>query len=138
MGKPGPTRSVSIDGRMNEATRDPGPDLGQLVLGLTVAIKDLAEAMRRHRVDAAAPHSRPNPYLTASETMEYLRLTSHSSLYHLIREHGMPHGRRGRVFMFDMRELNAWIKGFGSAIDMARVNRRRPQGRFSTAATLEG
>jgi excisionase family DNA binding protein len=66
-----------------------------------------------------------SPYLDANETVEYLRLGSKSALYRLIREHRLPHGRRGRDYLFDRRELDAWVHGFPSALEQARADRRR-------------
>ena len=66
-----------------------------------------------------------SPYLTAHETVAYLRCGSLSALYRLIREHQLPHGRRGGKYLFDMRELDAWVKGFGSALEMVRETKRR-------------
>lgn len=52
-----------------------------------------------------------SPYLTSEEAVRYLRLRTLSSLYRLIEEHALPHGRRGRLHLFDKRELDAWIRG---------------------------
>lgn len=65
-----------------------------------------------------------SPYLDARQAMVYLRLTSPSSLYRLIKEHALPHGRRGGLYLFDTRELDAWVKGFGSALEFARAKKR--------------
>lgn len=65
-----------------------------------------------------------SPYLTAREAIAYLRLGSQSALYRLIREHALPHGRRGHLLLFDTRELDAWIRGHDSALEFARVRRR--------------
>jgi excisionase family DNA binding protein len=74
--------------------------------------------------DARAVQS---PYLTSHEALVYLRLddlaSPLSALYRLIKEHHLPHGRRGGLYLFDRRDLDAWIKGFGSAIDMVRARR---------------
>lgn len=64
-----------------------------------------------------------SPYLTAAEAIAYLRLGSPSALYHLIREHKLPYGRRGRLYLFDTRELDAWVHGHDSAIEWARAQR---------------
>ena len=50
-----------------------------------------------------------SPYLTARETIAYLRLGSKSALYRLIREHRLPFCRRGKKYLFDTRELDAWV-----------------------------
>lgn len=66
----------------------------------------------------------PSPYLTAREAMAYLKLQSRSALQHLIVNHRLPYCRRGRVLLFDVRELDAWTHGYGSALEQIR-NRRR-------------
>lgn len=66
-----------------------------------------------------------SPYLTAAEAIAYLRLGSQSALYRLVREHRLPFCRRGRLYLFDTRELDAWAHGHGSAIEMARAQRPR-------------
>ncbi len=65
-----------------------------------------------------------SPYLTAAETITYLRLGSQSALYRLVREHRLPFCRRGRLYLFDTRELDAWAHGHDSAIERARAQRR--------------
>jgi len=69
-----------------------------------------------------------SPYLNTREAIVYLRLEDHddpqSAIYRLIREHQLPHGRRGGVYLFDKRELDAWVKGFGSALELVRATRR--------------
>lgn len=65
------------------------------------------------------------PYLTANEAMAYLKLGSLNSLYRLVREHRLPFCRIGRHYRFDTRELDAWLRGFSSEIEMARAARRR-------------
>ena len=65
-----------------------------------------------------------SPYLTARETIAYLRIGSQSALYRLIREHALPFCRVGRLYRFDQRELEAWMRGFGSALDRLRQERR--------------
>ena len=67
----------------------------------------------------------PTPYLTAREAMTYLKLESSSALYRLVREHRLPFCRRGRLYLFDQRELDAWLRGFNSEIEMVRASRRR-------------
>jgi excisionase family DNA binding protein len=70
----------------------------------------------------------PSPYLTAREAIAYLKLGSQSALYRLVREHRLPSCRRGRLYLFDTRELDAWVHGHDSAIEMAR--RQRPSRRL--------
>jgi excisionase family DNA binding protein len=65
-----------------------------------------------------------SPYLDAKEAVAYLRLGSLSALYRLIDEHRLPHGRLGRHYRFDKRELDAFVRGFGSAIEMARFTKK--------------
>ena len=65
------------------------------------------------------------PYLTAREAMAYLKVNSQTALYRLIREHRMPFCRVGRLYRFDVRELDAWTHGHGSALEMVRATRRR-------------
>jgi excisionase family DNA binding protein len=66
----------------------------------------------------------PSPYLTAAEAITYLRLGSRSALQRLIVEHRLPCCRRGRLYLFDTRELDAWLRGHNSALDWARARRR--------------
>jgi len=65
-----------------------------------------------------------SPYLTAEEAIAYLKLGSQSALYRLIREHRLPCGRRGRLYLFDTREIDAWVHGHQSAIEWARAQRK--------------
>jgi excisionase family DNA binding protein len=64
------------------------------------------------------------PYLTARDAIAYLKLNSESALYRLIREHRLPTCRRGRLYLFDTRELDAWLHGHSSAVEWARSQRR--------------
>jgi len=67
-----------------------------------------------------------SPYLTAKETIAYLRLGSESALYRLIREHRMPFCRKGRLYLFDTRDLDAWLRNT-TAIQLTETrHRRRP------------
>jgi excisionase family DNA binding protein len=66
-----------------------------------------------------------SPYLTAAEAIAYLKLHSSSALYRLIREHRLPVCRRGRLYLFDTREIDAWVHGHGSAIEWTRATKRR-------------
>ena len=65
-----------------------------------------------------------SPYLTSKEALVYLRLPSLSSLYSHIRENRLPVCRVVRDLRFDKRELDAWVKNFGSAIEMVRATRK--------------
>lgn len=65
-----------------------------------------------------------SPYLTSHEAIGYLRLGSLSALYSHIRENKLPVCRVGRELRFDTRELDAWMRGFGSAIAQSRSLRK--------------
>lgn len=71
------------------------------------------------------PQQPRSPYLTAREAVDYLRLGSESALYRLVREHGLPNLRRGRLYLFDTREIDAWLRGAGSAIELVRAHKRK-------------
>jgi excisionase family DNA binding protein len=75
------------------------------------AQKDLTEPVR-------------SPYLTAQETVAYLRLGSLTALYRLIREHRLPYGRRGRAYLFDTRKLDRWVDSLGEVKPLSAVSRR--------------
>ena len=62
-----------------------------------------------------------SPYLNSKEAMAYLRLTSSSSLYYLINERRLPYLRRGGRLLFDTRELDAWLRGHDSALELTRA-----------------
>jgi len=64
-----------------------------------------------------------SPYLTSREAVEYLKLPSLSALYTLIREHALPAHHRGRLRLFDVRELDAWVRGM-DPLDYARLRRQ--------------
>jgi excisionase family DNA binding protein len=66
-----------------------------------------------------------SPYLTVRETIAYLRLSSNSALYRLIHEQRLPFCRRGRQYLFDRREIDAWLHGHASALDAYRASRRK-------------
>jgi excisionase family DNA binding protein len=70
------------------------------------------------------PLPAPSPYLTAAEAITYLRLGSRSALQRLIVEHRLPTCRRGGRYLFDTRELDAWLRGHNSALEWARTRRR--------------
>jgi excisionase family DNA binding protein len=69
---------------------------------------------------AHQPRQIVSPYLTAAEAIDYLKLGSDSALYRLIREHKLPTCRRGRLYLFDVREVDAWAHGHESAIEQTR------------------
>jgi len=64
-----------------------------------------------------------SPYLTAREAIAYLRLPSQRALYNLVHEQRLPFCRRGRLYLFDRRELDAWTHGHASALDFSRAKR---------------
>ena len=66
----------------------------------------------------------PSPYLTAREAIVYLRLGSRRALQRLIDNHRLPCCRRGGMYLFDTRELDAWLHGHGSALDWSRALRK--------------
>jgi excisionase family DNA binding protein len=84
---------------------------------------------RKQLLQAARPRTQDpqraidSPYLTSKEALIYLRLPSLSSLYSHIRENRLPVCRVGGDLRFDTRELDAWVRGFGSAIEMVRSKR---------------
>jgi excisionase family DNA binding protein len=65
-----------------------------------------------------------SPYLTARETIAYLRLGSSNALYRLVKQHRLPYCRVGRLYRFDRGEIDAWAHGFTSALDQVRAGRR--------------
>lgn len=65
------------------------------------------------------------PYLTAADMLVYLQLGSESALYRLVREHGLPFCRVGRRYRFDRLDVDAWVRGFGSALERERAQRPR-------------
>ena len=77
--------------------------------------------MKKSQAKAVLPDS---PYLTADEAIAYLKLGSPSALYRLIREHRLPACRRGRLYLFDRRELDAWAHGHASAVEMFLARQR--------------
>jgi excisionase family DNA binding protein len=66
-----------------------------------------------------------SPYLTAKEAVEYLKLGSLNALYRLVNQHRLPTCRRGRLYLFDKREIDIWLHGFSSELEMVRAARRR-------------
>lgn len=66
-----------------------------------------------------------SPYMTADEAMVYLRRGSRRALERLIAEHRLPYCRSGGKLLFDRREIDAWLRGHGSALELARTQRRR-------------
>jgi excisionase family DNA binding protein len=62
-----------------------------------------------------------SPYLTSAEAIQYLRLGSRRALQRMLAEHRLPFCRLGRHYRFDRRELDAWLRGYGSAIERSRA-----------------
>jgi excisionase family DNA binding protein len=55
-----------------------------------------------------------SPYLTSAEAARYLRYASVGALYKAIPDVGIPACRRGgKTFLFDRRELDQWLRGYG-------------------------
>jgi excisionase family DNA binding protein len=76
----------------------------------------------------SVPDLAPPPKQSVShghEAVDYLRLGSESALYRLVREHGLPNLRRGRLYLFDTREIDAWLRGANSALELVRAHKRR-------------
>lgn len=68
---------------------------------------------------AGEPRQIVSPYLTSREAVAYLKLGSLSALYNHIRENRLPVLRAGGALRFDVRELDAWLRGT-TAIDLLR------------------
>jgi hypothetical protein len=73
----------------------------------------------------AADHTRQivTPYLTSREAVLYLKLPSLGALYGHIRENRLPTLRAGGGLRFDVRELDAWLRGT-TVIELIRQKRR--------------
>lgn len=61
-----------------------------------------------------------SPYLTTKEAMAYLRLNDTGALYDLMKEQGLPYLRCGGRYRFDVRELDAWLRGT-TALELRRA-----------------
>ena len=62
----------------------------------------------------------PSPYLTTKEALAYLRLNDTGALYDLMKEQGLPYLRCGGRYRFDVRELDAWLRGT-TALELRRA-----------------
>jgi excisionase family DNA binding protein len=62
--------------------------------------------------------------LKAREAAEFLRLGSVNAIYRHIRENRLPYLRVGGHYRFDIDELKAWMKGYGSALEQTRAMRK--------------
>jgi hypothetical protein len=71
---------------------------------------------------AGQPSQVITPYLDSHEAVVYLKLPSLSSLYSHIRENKLPVLRAGGDLRFDVRELDAWLRGT-TAIELVRRKR---------------
>lgn len=74
--------------------------------------------------DAASqqvPRAIDSPYLTSHEALRYLRLGSLSALYSHMRDNRLPYLRVGRLLRFDKRELDAWMRGAESHLELVRA-----------------
>ena len=60
---------------------------------------------------------RESPYMTAGEATAYLRLGSRRALQRLIDDWALPYHRRGRILLFDVREIDAWVHRQGAALE---------------------
>lgn len=83
--------------------------------------------MPEQRTGALNVPGQPNqvitPYLVSREAVVYLRLGSLSALYSHIRENKLPTCRCGGDLRFDVRELDAWLRGT-TAIELVRQKKR--------------
>lgn len=83
----------------------------------------------KRRLQARAPHRQQalrtidSPYLTSHEALQYLRLRTLSALYSHMRDNRLPYQRVGRSLRFDTRELDAWMRGFNSQIELVRAGK---------------
>lgn len=74
----------------------------------------------QHQPRETQPHqtgcdvSARSPYLDARGALAYLQLRSLSCLYYHIKENRLPTLRRGGRYLFDVRELDAWLRGTNS------------------------
>lgn len=66
------------------------------------------------------PRAIDSPYLTSKEALIYLRLPSLGALYNHIRDNRLPVLRSGAGLRFDKRELDAWLRGASSAVELVR------------------
>jgi hypothetical protein len=66
---------------------------------------------------------RESPYLNAREAIAYLRLGSRRALQRLIDEWALPYHRRGRILLFDVRELDTWVHRQGASLEQLHGRR---------------
>lgn len=71
-----------------------------------------SHAQRGAQIDKVSEGFREvaSPYLDSREAMAYLRLATISVLYYHIKENRLPFLRRGGRYLFDRRELDAWLR----------------------------
>jgi len=65
-----------------------------------------------------------SPYLNAREMVDYLRLGSVDALYRLVNQHRLPYYRRGKQYLFDRREVDAWVRSEPTVLEVARPHAR--------------
>lgn len=65
-----------------------------------------------------------SPYMLSRDVMAYLKLGSLTALYSLIKEYHLPHCRRGGVYLFDRRDVDAWLHGYQNSVDYVRARRK--------------
>lgn len=75
---------------------------------------------------AEQPRQPESLWLTANEALDYLRLTSRSSLNYASKQRGLPYHRFGSHLRFYRPELDAWLlaTGSGTAVEAAPPVRR--------------
>lgn len=61
--------------------------------------------------DRAAELAWRYAWIDSAQAIAYLQLGSTCALYRLIREHRLPHGRRGGLYRFRRADLDAWVLG---------------------------
>ncbi len=62
--------------------------------------------------------------MTTAEVMAYLRCGSKWALYSLIKEWHLPYCKRGRLYLFDWRDIDAWVHGHPNAVEYVRARRK--------------
>lgn len=85
------------------------------------AVQSRADARQHVEEFAEGVREVASPYLDARQALAYLQLRSLSVLYYHIRENRLPTLRRGGRYLFDKRELDAWLReSRGTAALMVR------------------
>ena len=78
---------------------------------------------RRRARGIIGPMAALEPLLTKKDVMSYLRI-SHTTLWKMIRDHGLPHYRVGRELRFKANEIDRWLESGPPARPKSR--RRQP------------